>query len=58
MQQVGNITKNSETSKIMVKQQTARQQLTANQIAATKPVKIGSSFVLDFSDRPKRKFIK
>ena len=45
-----------------LKQQTSRQALTANRItatvAATKPVKIGSSYVLDFSDRPKRRFIE
>ena len=38
----------------MVKQQVTRQTLAANRIAATveatKPVKIGGSFVLDFSN--------
>ena len=46
----------------MVKQQTSKQALTANRIAATveaaKPVKVGNSYVLDFSDRPKRRFIE
>jgi hypothetical protein len=44
----------------MVKQQITRQELAANRIAsaveATKPRKIGNSFVLDFSDKPKRRF--
>ena len=44
----------------MVKRQTSKQALAANRIAATvtatKPVKIGGSFVLDFSARPKRRF--
>jgi len=43
-----------------LKQQVTRQALTANRIAATveaaKPVKIGSSYVLDFSDKPERRF--
>lgn len=38
----------------MVKQQTSKQALAANRIAATvaatKPAKIGNSFVLDFSN--------
>jgi hypothetical protein len=46
----------------MVKQQTSKQALAANRIAATvaatKPVKIGNSFVLDFSDKPERRFIE
>jgi len=41
-------------------QQTTKQALTASRVAATveatKPVKIGSSYVLDFSDKPKRRF--
>jgi len=45
-----------------LKQQTTRQALIANRIAATveaaKPTKIGNSFLLDFSDRPKRRFIE
>ena len=43
-------------------QQTSKQALMANRIAATvtatKPVKIGGVSVLDFSDRPKRRFIE
>ena len=46
----------------MIKQQTSKQALTANRIAATvtatKPVKIGGSFVLDFSVKPERRFIE
>ena len=46
----------------MVKQQITRQALTANRIASTveaaKPVKVGNSFVLDFSDKPERRFIE
>ena len=45
-----------------LKQQVTRQALAANRItatvAATKPVKIGSSYVLDFSDKPDRRFIE
>jgi len=45
-----------------LKQQATRQALTANRIAATvtatKPVKIGNSFVLDFSNKSKRRFIE
>jgi hypothetical protein len=41
-------------------QQTTKQALAANRVAATveaaKPIKIGSSYVLDFSDKPKRRF--
>jgi hypothetical protein len=41
-------------------QQTTKQALAANRVAATveaaKPVKIGSSYVLDFSNKPKRRF--
>ena len=41
-------------------QQTSKQALAASRIAATveaaKPVKIGNSFVLDFSSKPKRRF--
>ena len=41
-------------------QQTTKQALAANRVAATveaaKPVKIGSSYVLDFSSKPKRRF--
>jgi len=44
----------------MVMQQTTKRALAANRIAATveaaKPVKIGNSFVLDFSNKPKRRF--
>jgi len=43
-------------------QQTSKQALMASRIAATvtatKPVKVGSSYVLDFSDKPKRRFIE
>jgi len=43
-----------------LKQQTTRQALAANRIAATveatKPTKIGSVSVLDFSDKPERRF--
>jgi hypothetical protein len=41
-------------------QQANKQALAANRVAATveaaKPIKIGSSYVLDFSDKPKRRF--
>jgi len=41
-------------------QQANKQALAANRVAATveaaKPVKIGSSYVLDFSNKPKRRF--
>jgi len=41
-------------------QQTSKQALAANRVAETveaaKPVKIGSSYVLDFSNKPKRRF--
>jgi hypothetical protein len=44
----------------MVMQQTTKQALAASRVAATvaaaKPTKIGNSFVLDFSDKPKRRF--
>ena len=44
----------------MVMQQTTKQALTASRVAetveATKLMKIGNSFVLDFSDKPKRRF--
>ena len=43
-------------------QQTTKQALAASRIAATvtatKPTKIGSSYVLDFSDRPNRRLIE
>ena len=46
----------------MVKQQITRQALAASRIAstvdATKPKKIGNSFVLDFSSKPRRRFIE
>ena len=41
-------------------QQANKQALAASRLAATveatKPVKIGNSFVLDFSSKPKRRF--
>ncbi|MFZ9080212.1 MAG: hypothetical protein ACO23H_16890 [Alphaproteobacteria bacterium] len=41
-------------------QQTTKRALAASRVAATveaaKPVKIGNSFVLDFSNKPKRRF--
>jgi len=43
-------------------QQTSKQALAASRIAATveaaKPVKVGNSFVLDFSSKPRRRFIE
>lgn len=45
-----------------LKHQTTSQALASRRmaatVAATKPVKVGGSFVLDFSDRPKRRFIE